>query len=119
VIAGLLPAVAADFSVSEPVAGLLISGYALSVAVGGVGLTAAIVRFDRKQVLMGLLVLFVVGNLLSAIAPTYGLLMVGRVVAALCHGAYFGVGAVVCWACRWARCWASSSVGAPRSGRSP
>jgi DHA1 family inner membrane transport protein len=95
VIAGLLPEVATDFSVSEPVAGFLISGYALSVAIGGVALTAAVTRFDRKRVLIGLLVLFIVGNLLSAIAPTYGLLLVGRVVAALCHGAYFGVGAVV------------------------
>jgi MFS transporter, DHA1 family, inner membrane transport protein len=95
VIAGLLPEVAADFSVSEPVAGLLISGYALSVAVGGVGLTAAVTRLDRKQVLMGLLLLFIVGNLLSAIAPVYGLLFIGRVVAGLCHGAYFGVAAVV------------------------
>jgi DHA1 family inner membrane transport protein len=95
VIAGLLPEVAADFSVSEPVAGYLISGYALSVAIGGVALTAAISRFDRKRVLMGLLLLFIVGNLLSAIAPTYGLLLVGRVIAALCHGAFFGIGAVV------------------------
>lgn len=95
VIMGLLPEVAADFGVSGPVAGYLISGYALSVAVGGVGLTAAVTRFDRKRVLMSLLLLFIAGNLLSALAPSYGLLMLGRVVAALCHGAFFGVGAVV------------------------
>jgi DHA1 family inner membrane transport protein len=92
---GLLPEVAADFAVGEPVAGYLISGYALAVAVGGVALTAAITRFDRKRVLLGLMGLFILGNLLSALAPTYGLLMLGRVVAALCHGAFFGVGAVV------------------------
>ncbi|MCX5193077.1 MFS transporter [Streptomyces sp. NBC_00249] len=94
-IVGLMPEVAADFGVTESVAGYLVSGYALSVAVGAVALTAAIARFDRKKVLLWLMVLFIVGNLLSAVAPTYSLLMVGRVVAALCHGAFFGVGAVV------------------------
>jgi DHA1 family inner membrane transport protein len=88
VIMGLLPEVAADFAVSEPVAGYLISGYALAVAIGGVGLTAAITRFDRKRVLVALMGLFILGNLLSALAPSYGLLMLGRVVAALCHGAF-------------------------------
>ncbi|MCZ4558229.1 MFS transporter [Rhodococcus maanshanensis] len=95
VIMGLLPEVAADFGVSESVAGHLISGYALSVAIGAIALTAAVGRFDRKRVLMSLMVLFVVGNLLSAVAPTYEVLMAGRVVAALCHGAFFGIGAVV------------------------
>ncbi|RKF28977.1 MFS transporter [Micromonospora globbae] len=95
VIMGLLPEVAADFAVSEPVAGWLISGYALSVAVGGVALTAAVTRLPRKQVLLGLMVLFIVGNLLSAVAGDYPTMMVGRVVAALCHGAFFGIGAVV------------------------
>ncbi|WP_028937417.1 MFS transporter [Pseudonocardia spinosispora] len=95
VIMGLLPEIAADFAVSEPVAGYLISGYALAVAVGGIGLTAAVTRFDRKRVLMALMGLFIAGNLLSALAPSYALLMTGRIVAALCHGAFFGVGAVV------------------------
>ncbi|MFF4870345.1 MFS transporter [Streptomyces sp. NPDC090109] len=94
-IVGLLPEVADDFDVSEAVAGYLVSGYALSVAIGAIALTAAIARFDRKKSLAGLMVLFIVGNLMSALAPTYGLLMAGRVVAALCHGAFFGVGAVV------------------------
>jgi MFS transporter, DHA1 family, inner membrane transport protein len=94
-IMGLLPQVAADFGVSEPVAGYLISGYALSVAVGGIALTAAVTRFDRKKVLLALMVLFIAGNLISALAPTYSVLMLGRIVAALCHGAFFGVGSVV------------------------
>ncbi|MFF8658056.1 MFS transporter [Streptomyces huasconensis] len=94
-IVGLLPEVAGDFDVSEAVAGYLVSGYALSVAIGAVGLTAAAAPLDRKKVLLGLMLLFVAGNLISAVAPTYSLLMVGRVVAALCHGAFFGVGAVV------------------------
>jgi DHA1 family inner membrane transport protein len=95
VILGLLPEVAADFGVTEAAAGWFITGYALAVAVGALALTAAVTRLPRKQVLMGLLVLFIVGNLLSAIADTYSLMMVGRVVAALCHGAFFGIGAVV------------------------
>ncbi|WP_433273914.1 MFS transporter [Pseudonocardia xinjiangensis] len=86
---------AADFSVSEPVARFLISGHALSVAIGGVALTAAATRFDPQAGADRAPGAFIVGNLLSAIAPTYGLLLVGRVVAALCHGAYIGVGAVV------------------------
>ena len=95
VIAGLLPEVAADFAVSEADAGWLISGYALSVVVGALVLTAATSRFGRKKVLAALFVLFIVGNLLSATAPTYEGLLAGRIVAALCHGAFFGIGSVV------------------------
>lgn len=95
VIMGLLPEVAADFGVTETVAGYLISGYALSVAVGGIGLTTALGRVDRKKALLGLLILFIAGNVLSALAGTYALMLLGRIVAALCHGAFFGLGAVV------------------------
>ncbi|MFD4600979.1 MFS transporter [Streptomyces sp. NPDC058464] len=94
-VAGLLPQVASDFAVSEATAGRLISGYALSVAVGAVALTAATARLPRKQVLVGLLALFVVGNLLSAIAPTFSVMLLGRIVAALCHGSFFGIGSLV------------------------
>jgi DHA1 family inner membrane transport protein len=95
VIMGLLPDVAADFSVSEATAGWLISGYALAVVVGALLLTAAVTRFERKPVLAVLLVLFIAGNLVSAVAPGYGMMMVGRIIAALAHGAFFGIGAVV------------------------
>lgn len=95
VIAGLLPEVAADFRVDEAAAGWLISGYALAVAVGAIALTAAATRIPRKAALLGLMVLFIVGNLLSALAPTYAMMLGGRVVAALCHGAFFGIGSVV------------------------
>ncbi|MEU4563600.1 MFS transporter [Actinoplanes sp. NPDC023936] len=95
VIAGLLPEVAADFSVTEAVAGYLISGYALSVAVGAIVLTAALGRVDRKKALLGLMILFIVGNLLSAVAANYELMLLGRILAALCHGAFFGIGSVV------------------------
>ncbi|KDN22818.1 MFS transporter [Amycolatopsis rifamycinica] len=94
VIMGLLPEVAADFGVSIPSAGLLISGYALGVVVGAPLLTALASRVPRKTVLVSLMGLFIAGNVLSALAPSYGLLT-GRVVAALSHGAFFGVGSVV------------------------
>lgn len=95
VIMGLLPEVARDFAVSETAAGYFISGYALSVAIGAIVLTAALTKVDRKKALLGLMILFIAGNLLSAIAPDYSSMMIGRIVAALCHGAFFGIGAVV------------------------
>jgi len=95
VIMGLLPEVAADFGITEATAGWLISGYALSVVVGALGLTAATTRLPRKPVLLGLVVLFIAGNALTALAPDYATALIGRVVAALCHGAFFGIGSVV------------------------
>jgi DHA1 family inner membrane transport protein len=95
VIVGLLPQVAGDLGVSIPAAGLLVSGYALSVVVGAPLITAGASRLPRKQLLVGLMALFVLGNLVCAVADDYAVLMVGRVVAALCHGAFFGVGSVV------------------------
>ncbi|MGI5455180.1 MFS transporter [Streptomyces sp. CA-249302] len=94
-IAGLLPQVGRGLDVSEAAAGRLISGYALAVAVGAIALTAATARLHRKTVLIGLVALFVAGNLLSAIAPTYPVMLLGRVVAALCHGSFFGIGSLV------------------------
>lgn len=95
VIMGLLPEVATDFAVNESTAGWLISGYALSVVVGALGLTAATTKLPRKQVLLGLIVLFIIGNVLTALADSYALAMIGRIIAALCHGAFFGIGSVV------------------------
>ncbi|GAT74685.1 MFS transporter [Microbacterium hydrocarbonoxydans] len=95
VIMGLLPEVATDFAVAEATAGWLISGYALSVVVGALGLTAATTRLPRKPVLVGLVVLFIAGNVLTALAPDYTTAMIGRILAALSHGAFFGIGSVV------------------------
>jgi DHA1 family inner membrane transport protein len=95
IIMGLLPEVAADFGVDPTAAGWLITGYALSVVVGALLLTAAVNRFNRKKVLVWLMVLFIIGNLISALAPTYEIMMIGRIVAALCHGSFFGIGSVV------------------------
>ncbi|GAA2501676.1 MFS transporter [Streptomyces longisporus] len=95
VIAGLLPQVGRSLAVSEAAAGWLISGYALTVAVGAIALTAATARLSRKPVLTGLVALFVLGNLLSALAPNYPVMLLGRIVAALCHGSFFGIGSLV------------------------
>ena len=95
VMMGLLPQVASDLSVSIPQAGQLISVYALGVVVGAPLLTAASVRFRRKTVLLVLMSWFAIGNLLSAVAPSFDLVMLGRFISGLPHGAFFGAGAVV------------------------
>lgn len=95
VIMGLLPQLAADFSVSVPGAGLLVTGYALGVAVGAPLLAAVTGKIPRKTLLLALMALFTIGNILCAIAPTYGLMMTARVVTSFAHGSFFGVGSVV------------------------
>lgn len=95
VIMGLLIEVGGDLGVSTSAAGLLISGYALGVVVGAPILTIVTARWPRKTVLLVLMVIFVVGNIACAVAPTYGLLMAARVVTAFAHGTFFGVGSVV------------------------
>ncbi|RCW85455.1 MFS transporter [Phyllobacterium bourgognense] len=95
VIMGLLPEVAADLGVSIPSAGLLVTGYALGVVIGAPIIAIATASLPRKSVLIGLAMLFVVGNLFCAIAPNYWMLMVARVVTAFGHGAFFGIGSVV------------------------
>ncbi|MEU2870412.1 MFS transporter [Streptomyces olivoreticuli] len=95
VMMGLLPNVADDLGTSVPTAGYLVSAYALGVVVGAPLLTALGSRVPRKLMLVLLMGLFTIGNLASALAPTYGLLIAGRVLAGLPHGAFFGVGAVV------------------------
>jgi DHA1 family inner membrane transport protein len=95
VIMGLLPDVARDLSVTIPMAGWLVTGYALSVAVGAPLMAVATARLERRQALRLLMVIFVLGNVLCALAASYGLLMLARVVTALCHGAFFGIGSVV------------------------
>lgn len=95
VIMGLLPEVAAGFGVSEAAAGWLISGYALAVVVGALALTAAVTRLPKKPVLLALMVLFIAGNLVSALAGDYQVMLAGRILAALSHGAFFGIGSVL------------------------
>ncbi|TLS41466.1 MFS transporter [Streptomyces montanus] len=95
VIMGLLPEVAGDFGVSIPTAGFLVTGYALGVMFGAPIMTALGTRVARKRMLMLLMGLFIVGNLLSAVAPAFAVMLIGRVVASLAHGAFFGIGSVV------------------------
>ncbi|MER7948802.1 MFS transporter [Streptomyces sp. NPDC096079] len=95
VIMGLLPEIAGDYGVSIPTAGLLVTGYALGVVVGAPLLTVLGNRVSRKRMLMALMGLFVIGNLVSALAPTFGMMLAGRVIASLAHGSFFGIGSVV------------------------
>ena len=94
VVMGMLPQIAEGLDVSVSAVGLLISAYAVGVVIGAPTLTALGVRFTPRQTLIGLMALFTLGNLLSALAPSYGWLVAARVFAALAHGSFFGVGAV-------------------------
>ncbi len=95
VIMGVLPQVAGDFGVSIPTAGWLVTGYALGVVFGAPLLTVLGTRVSRKKMLMSLMALFIVGNLLSAVAPSFRVMIIGRIIASLAHGAFFGIGSVV------------------------
>ncbi|MFE1802228.1 MULTISPECIES: MFS transporter [unclassified Streptomyces] len=95
VMMGLLPDVADDLNISIPSAGHLVSAYAIGVVVGAPLLAAVTARMARRKVLIGLMVLFVVGNTLSAFAPDNTSLLAARFLSGLPHGAFFGVGAVV------------------------
>jgi len=95
VIMGLLMQVSTDLHVSITAAGLLISGYALGVAVGAPVLTIATRKLPRKTVLLALMAIFTLGNLACALAPSYEMLMAARVITSLAHGTFFGVGSVV------------------------
>ncbi|WP_296250761.1 MFS transporter [Pseudomonas sp. UBA4194] len=95
VIMGLLTDVAKDLNVSIPHAGLLITGYALGVVFGAPILAVATANMPRKATLLGMTLMFILGNVLCALSPNYATLMAARVVTALCHGAFFGIGSVV------------------------
>lgn len=81
VIMGLLPEVAGDFQVSIPTAGFLVTGYALGVVLGAPLMTLLGTRVTRKRMLMLLMGLFIVGNVVSALAPVFGVMLAGRVIA--------------------------------------
>src|SRR5712664_1815090 len=95
VIAGVLPQVAASLRVSEGQAGNLITAYALSIVIGGPILTLWLARFEKRAVLIGLMTLFIAGNLIAAFTSSYSVLLLSRVIAGLTQGPYFGIGAVV------------------------
>jgi DHA1 family inner membrane transport protein len=95
VIAGLLPDIARDLDVSIPAAGQLVTAYAIGVVIGAPLMAIATSRMPRKRVLLLMLGIFIAGNVCSAAASGYPLLLVARILAAFAHGSLFGVGAVV------------------------
>lgn len=95
VIVGLLPTVATDLHITLPLAGLIVSVYALGVTFGAPVLTALTGKLGRKPLLLGLMALFIAGNALAALAPSYGVLLSGRVLSAFAHGVFFSVGATI------------------------
>ena len=95
VIVGLIPTVAADLGVTLPSAGLLVSLYALGVAIGAPVLTALTGKVPRKALLLGLMALFTVGNLLAWQAPSYETLVAARILTGLAHGVFFSIGSTI------------------------
>ena len=95
VMIGLVPDVARDLAVTIPQAGLLVTGYALVVAVGAATVTALTGGLSRRGLVVGLLSLFALGNLLCGAAPTYAVLLAGRIVTGVAHGVFFAVGAPI------------------------
>ena len=101
---GLLPNIAHDLlpqvyaqspNAANAQAGWIISAYALGVVVGAPTIAALAARWPRKKLLLWLLVAFTVGTVASALAPTFGLVLVARFLSALPHGAYFGIASLV------------------------
>lgn len=92
---GLLPVIAEGVDVSIPKAGLLVSAYAMGVLIGAPFMTLAFSRFGKRTALIFLMIIFTIGNLMSAMAPGYYSLLFARLLTSLNHGAFFGLGAVV------------------------
>lgn len=95
VIVGLLPTVATDMNISIPSAGLLVSLYAVGVAIGAPVLTALTAKLPRKLLLISLMGLFIAGNGLASIAPGYFTLVLARIVTGFAHGVFFSIGATI------------------------
>ena len=95
VVVGLLPTVANDLSITLPMAGLIVSVYALGVTFGAPVLTALTGRLPRKTLMLGLMGVFVLGNGAAALSPTYEMLLVARVISAFAHGVFFSIGATI------------------------
>lgn len=91
--AGLLPAIGTEFAVSDGTSGWTVGAYAIAVAIGAVVMSLLAAGRDRGVTLRLLVAIFVIGNLVTALAPSFPILLTGRVIAALCHGAYMGIAA--------------------------
>jgi multidrug resistance protein len=92
---GLLAAIAGDLNIGITLAGLLISGYAIGVAVGAPILTALTSRMSRKSLLISLMVIFIIGNVVAALSPSFELLLIARFITAFSHGVFFSIGATI------------------------
>ncbi|MBB4980995.1 MULTISPECIES: MFS transporter [Streptomyces] len=90
-IAGILPEMSADLGVSVPTVGLLVTGYALGVTIGGPIITLLTAKWSRKGLLLGLMGIFIVGNVVAALAPNYGMLMGARIFTSFSHGTFAAV----------------------------
>ena len=95
VVAGILPAIATDLGVSIPRAGMLITGYAIAVAIGGPLMMSVAGRWSRKRGIVGVMLIFMVGHLVCGVASSFAMLMAGRVIAAAAHGCFFGFAIVL------------------------
>jgi DHA1 family inner membrane transport protein len=95
VIAGLLPSIAVEFGISIPMAGNMATSYALGVFFGAPITIILGARLPRKTMLASLLVLFILGNVITAMAPSYSIALAGRVITSLTHGAFFGIGSIM------------------------
>ncbi|HEJ9033904.1 MFS transporter [Serratia sp. Lou2A] len=95
VIVGLIPTIAEQLGVTVPSAGLLVTIYALGVAIGAPVLTALTSRIPRKMLLVGLMVLFTLGNLLAWQSPSYESLVIARLLTGLAHGVFFSIGSTI------------------------
>ena len=93
VIMGILPQVSHSLDVSIPSAGLLVSFYALGVAVGAPILAVLTKNFSRKKALLTLMFIFIIGNIGCALSFHYGVMMLARILTSFCHGSFFGIGA--------------------------
>ena len=95
VIAGILPQLADDFAVSIPSAGTMATSYALGVFVGAPLMTVLGARIPRKTMLITLAIIFTLGNLVTATAPSLAVAVTGRIITSFNHGAFFGIGSII------------------------
>ncbi|MFQ3902854.1 MFS transporter [Staphylococcus sp. 50Mo3-1] len=95
VIMGLLPNIARDFGVTVSQAGQLITGYALGVAIGGPIIVMLTIKWNRKYLLLVLMVIFILGNFAASFSTSYGFMMTSRIITSLAHGSFFGIGSIL------------------------
>ena len=95
VVAGILPQIARDFSIDIPTSGLMATTYALGVFVGAPILTILGAKVPRKTMLISLALIFTLGNVITAVAPTLPIALAGRILTAFNHGTFFGIGSII------------------------